>query len=181
METSNLDLKTKRLHLRIFKVSEITQEYVKALNNEEVIGLTESRYRTWNLKEAKVYVQKMANIPGQSLLVGIFIKNEKRHIGNIRLHSFSEFNKRAEIGILIWDQNEWGKGYATEALEVLIKYMFKNLGLHKICAEYYSQNLSSQKIFKKLGFKKEGTFKDHFLVNGKYIDAIRIAKFNPGN
>lgn len=176
---SNLDLKTKRLHLRILKVSDVTPEYVRALNKKEIIGLTESRYRLWDSKEVEHYVRKMANIPGQSLLVGIFIKDDKRHIGNMRLHSFSKFNKRVELGILIWDKREWGKGYATEALETLIEYIFNQLKLHKICAEYYSINKGSQNLFKKLGFKKEGVFKDHFIVDGNYVNAIRIAKFNP--
>lgn len=176
-----VNLKTKRLNLRMFKVSDITPKYVKALNNKEIIGLTESRYRSWNLKEVIEYVKKMANIQDQSQLIGIFIKDEERHIGNIRLHSFSKHNKRAEVGILIWNKKEWGKGYASEALEGLIEYVFYKLKLHKICAEYYSVNKASEKIFKKLGFKKEGILKDHFLVDGKYVDAIRIAKFNTRN
>jgi len=174
----NLDLKTKRVQLRIFKTEDITPEYVKALNSAEIIGLTESRYRSWNLDEVKQYVKEKANIPDESILVGIFVKGE-RHIGNIRLHSFSKFNKRVEVGILIWDKNEWGKGYATESLEELIDFLFENWDIHKVCAEYYSINEGSKKIFEKLGFKKEGIFKDHFLVNGKFVDAIRIAKFNP--
>lgn len=179
MKMADLDLKTDRLHLRIFRLEDITDEYVQALNSDDIIGLTESRYRSWSLEEVKEYVQKKANDPGQSLLVGIFTKDEEKHIGNIRLHSFSQFNKRVEVGILIWDKREWGKGYATEALETLIDYIFNQLILHKICAEYYSVNKGSEKIFKKLGFKKEGIFKDHFIVNGKYVNAIRIAKFNP--
>lgn len=176
---SNIDLTTKRLHLRIFQVSDITVEYVNALNSEEVIGLTESRYRKWDLDEVKKYVEEKSNISWESVLIGIFVKKGEKHIGNIRLHSFSKFNKRVEMGILIWDKKEWGKGYATEALEKLIHYIFNQLRLHKICAEYYSVNKGSEKIFKKLKFKKEGVFKDHFIVNGKYINAIRIAKFNP--
>lgn len=176
---NNLDLTTERLHLRIFSVNDITREYVIALNSEEIIGLTESRYRRWNLKEVRRYIQEKANIPWESILVGVFIRDEERHIGNIRLHSFSKFNKRVEVGILIWDKKEWGKGYATEALKTLIEYIFKTLRLHKICAEYYSVNKGSQNLFKKLGFKTEGVLKDHFIVDGKFINAVRIAKFNP--
>lgn len=176
-----MDIETDRLHLRIFRVSDITLGYVKALNSQDIIGLTESRYRSWNLEEVKKYVKEKSNIPSESILLGIFIKDGERHIGNIRLHSFSKPNKRVELGILIWDKKEWGKGYATEALEEVINYIFKILRLHKICAEYYSINKVSAKIFRKLGFKKEGVFRDHFLVKNKYVDAIRIAKFNSEN
>ncbi|SRR5258708_7115791 len=172
-------LKTKRILLRSFKVSDITEGYVKALNDETVIGLTESRYRSWTQSQAVEYVKKKANIQGTSHLVGIFINQGKKHIGNIRLHSFSPHNSRVEIGILIWDKREWGKGYGTEALQVLIDYIFINLKLHKICAEYYAINKGSKKMFEKLKFVKEGVFKDYYFVANKYIDAVRVAKINP--
>lgn len=174
-----ISLKTRRLFLRIFTENDITAEYVKALNSPEIIGLTESRYRSWNLKEVKKYVKDKANKPGESILVGIFIKRSQKHIGNIRLHSFSDINKRVETGILIWDKLQWGKGYATEAMDSLINYLFKSIKINKVCAEYYSINKASAKMFKKLGFKKEGIFKNHFIVNGSFVHAVRIAKFNP--
>lgn len=176
-----LDLITKRLNLRIFSVKDITKPYVAALNSEEIIGLTESRYQKWTVEDAKKYVQEKANIDNESILIGIFLKISRKHIGNIRLHSFSIYNRRVEIGILIWNKHYWGKGYATEALQAISDYIFTKLKLHKICAEYYSINKASAKVFKKLGFKKEGLFKDHFIVNGQYIDAVRIAKFNSNN
>lgn len=172
-----LNIKTGRLLLRQFKINDITPEYVKALNNQKIIGLTESRYRGWTLKQVRDYVREKGNKKGESLLIGIFLKNGK-HIGNIRLHSLSDHNKRVELGIMIWDKKEWGKDYGTEALGAIVKFIFEELELHKVCAEYYSINKGSAKMFKKLDFQIEGILKDHFLVEGKFVDAIRIAKFN---
>lgn len=172
-----LRINTKRLYLKTFKTSDVTDEYIESLNSEEIVGLTESRYRKWNKAQARQYVKKYADKPWESLLIGLF-KKSGEHIGNIRLHSFSKYNKRVEVGIMIWDKNEWGRNFATEALEAVIGYVFHKLKLHKICAEYYAINKASEKIFRKLGFIVEGTFKDHFLVDGKYVDAVRVAKFN---
>lgn len=177
--TNNPDLTTKRLHLRLFKEADITDLYVKALNSKSVIGLTESRYRKWNKEQVREYVKLKGNIPGESLLIGIFIRgNKERHIGNIRIHSFSNYNKRAELGVLIWDKKMWGKGFASEAIDAVCDYLFYVLNLNKICAEYYGTNKASGKIFKKLGFEIEGIFKEHFFVDGKFIDAVRVAKYN---
>lgn len=175
-----LNKKTLRLFLRLFRPNDITPEYIQALNNQQIIGLTESRYRSWNFEEVKDYVKQKGDTP-DSMLIGIFIKDSKRHIGNIRLHSFSHYNKRVEVGIMIWDKKEWGKDYGTEAMTALVDYVFKELKMHKVCAEYYSINKGSEKMFKKLSFSIEGVFKDHFFVNGQYIDAVRVAKFNPNN
>lgn len=178
---NKLSLKTKRLKLRIFKIADVTPGYVKALNSEEIIKFTESRYQKWTMSKVKKYVKEKANKKGESILIGLFLKKEGRHIGNIRLHSFSKHNKRVEVGALIWDRSEWGKGYATEALESVYNYLFNIVGLHKICAEIYSVNKAPAKIAKKLGFNIEGVFKDHFYINGEYVDAVRIAKINPGD
>lgn len=172
-----LKIKTERLYLRIFKVSDVTPEYITSLNSKEIIGLTESRYTKWSKSKLIEYILKYSSKPWESLLIGVFT-NKNKHIGNIRMHSFSKYNKRVEVGIMIWDKNEWGKNFATEALEGIIGYAFDKLKLYKICAEYYSINKASAKIFKKLGFKVEGTFKNHFLVDGKFVDAVRVARFN---
>lgn len=174
------NLETKRLHLRLFREDDVTAPYLKSLNDQSIIGLTESRYRKWSDAEAREYVRNKSNIPDVSMLVGIFLKTPKqKHIGNIRLHSFDKFNRRVEVGILIWDKKEWGKGYATEAINCICEYIFEVLNFHKICAEYYSINKGSALMFKKLKFKKEGIFKDHFSVNNKFVDAVRVAKYNP--
>ncbi len=172
-----MDLETSRLNLRIFTISDITPEYVQSLNNPEIIGLTESRYRNWSMEQVKEYVLEKGNKKGDSMLIGIFLKDSNQHIGNIRLHSFSDYNKRVEMGIMIWDKSKWGQGYSSEALAAVANYIFDFLKLDKICAEYYAINKASAKIFKKLGFEIEGVFKNHFLVKGKYINAIRVAKF----
>lgn len=176
-----IDIKTKNLHLRIFKTEDITPEYVKSLNKKEIIGLTESRYRKWDMQNVKQYVKEKANKVNDSLIIGIFLEDSGKHIGNIRLHSFSTYNKRVEVGAMIWDKNQWGKGYGSEALEAIYYFIFNSMKLHKIVAEYYSINKAPAKIAKKLGFKIEGILKDQFLVDGKYIDAIRIAKINPND
>lgn len=176
-----INIKTKNLYLRIFTVKDITPEYVKALNSKEVIGLTESRYRKWDIKNVKEYIKEKAHKINESLMIGIFLKGSNKHIGNIRLHSFSTDNKRVEVGAMLWDKNEWGKGYASEALGAVYDYIFDKMKLHKIVAEIYSINQAPIKIAKKLGFKIEGVFKDHFIVDGKFVDAIRIAKINPND
>ncbi len=174
-----IDIKTKNLHLRIFTIKDITPEYVKALNKKEVIGLTESRYRKWDMQSVKEYVRENAYKPHDSLMIGMFLKENGKHIGNIRLHSFSTYNKRVEVGFLIWDQNQWGKGYITEALKSLFSYVFNSLRLHKIVIEYYLLNKATEKVTKNLGFEIEAILKDHFIVDEQYIDAIRVAKINP--
>ena len=117
---------TEKLNLRPLLIDDVTSEYIKALNNPEVIKLTEARHQKWNEDNVKKYIVK-SNIEGVSELIGIFLKENNKHIGNIRLSNFSPQHKRVELGIMIFDKLEWHKGYGTEALKAVSEYVFKDL------------------------------------------------------
>ena len=171
-------IKTKRLTLKPLKPADVTKAYVVALNDKAVVRLTGAKYFHWDAKKLREYAIS-ANTPGKSLLLGIFLKDNSRHIGNVRLFNFDKNVRRAELGIMIFDKREWGKGYAGEALKAVVRYGFTILGLHRIHADYYSNNKGSAKIFKRAGFQTEGVYRDHFILDGKFMDSIRIAKLNP--
>lgn len=162
--------------LRTCTIADIRQEYIDALNDPAVVGLTEARHTTWNMERARAYVEK-SNVPGESELIGIFLLNGK-HIGNIRLSNFSEFHRRVELGMMIFDKTEWNKGYTTEALRAIDHYAFDILKLHRIQADYYAINKASAAVFKKAGYNIEGIFRDHFRSGDGYIDSVRVAKIN---
>jgi len=171
------NLETPNLILREFTPLDITETYIKALNDHDIVGLTEARHKSWNSENIVEYIEN-SNKEEKSILIGIFLKPTDKPIGNIRLFNFHPVHKRCELGIMLYDRSEWGKGFGTEALNRVISYVFKDLKLHRIVADYYKPNIASSKIFKKAGFEIEGIFKDHFLLNGSYIDSVRIAKIN---
>lgn len=90
-------------------------------------------------------------------------------IGSIDLFDFDPTNKRAGIGILI-TQNEQNKGYASEALELLINYCFSTLQLHQIYCNISVDNEASLKLFKKQNFTVVGLKKEWLLIEGKWMD-----------
>ncbi len=169
---------TTHLLLRTFTIEDITPQYLTALNDPTIVGLTEARHRKWTPQSATDYV-KDSNQPGFSELVGIFLKDTKKHIGNIRLFNFHEVHKRVELGIMLYDKAEWSKGYGTESIIGIEDYVFNTLHYHKICADYYENNTGSARMFKKAGYVIEGVFKDHFYLHDHFVNSIRIAKINP--
>ncbi len=169
---------TKNLMLRALRPVDITDAYVRSLNDPEIVQFTGAQFTRWNKSNVKAYV-KSSNIKNKSILLGVFLKTDVTHIGNIRLFNFDPHHRRVELGIMIFDKTQWGKGYGSEALQSVIQFVFKKLKLHRICADYYSVNKASARMFKKVGFKVEGVFKDHFILNDRYVDSIRIAKVSP--
>ncbi len=90
-------------------------------------------------------------------------------IGSIDLFEFDPTNKRAGIGILITDK-ERNKGYASEALELLINYCFSTLQLHQLYCNISADNQTSLKLFKKHNFTLVGLKKDWIYVNEEWVD-----------
>jgi [ribosomal protein S5]-alanine N-acetyltransferase len=175
----HVEIETIRLVIRVFRPEDITSTYLSALNDAEIVGLTEARHRKWDYDSAASFVIKSTNV-GESLLLGVFLKSGDEPIGNIRLFNFHAVHHRAELSFLFYDKKRWGNGYATEALDRTIEYAFEDLGLHRVHADFYESNAASRRIFEKLGFKCEGRYADHFFVNNSYQDSIRVAKIGAG-
>jgi len=69
-----------------------------------------------------------------------------------------------------------GKGLMFEMLEASIKYVFTELRLHRIMANYIPRNTRSGKLLKQLGFEKEGLAKSYLNIAGKWEDHILMSK-----
>ncbi len=91
-------------------------------------------------------------------------KETKDFVGWCGLWKLKETGE-IEVGYAI-QKKFWGKGYATEAAEVCLKYGFEELGLDKIVAVAYPDNEASQNVMKRLGMKYIGIgrFYDNDLV-----------------
>ena len=152
---ADLPLITERLVLRELSSEDVSEKYVSWLSNPEINQYLESRFLEYQLGDVVEFIEKLAKDPS-SLLFGIFIKEEMNHIGNIKLNLGNLYHKRADIGIMIGDRDQWGNGYATEAITAVTQYGFEVLGLKKITAGCYESNIGSKNAFEKVGFQVEG-------------------------
>lgn len=82
---------------------------------------------------------------------------EGKAVGAIDLFDFDPHHLRVGLGILIHGQEDRTKGYATAALQLMIRFCFEKLHLHQIYANILTDNLISMKLFAKAGFELAGT------------------------
>ena len=75
-----------------------------------------------------------------------------KHIGNCVCYNINNTQGEAEIGIIIGDRHYWNKGYGTDAINVLIKHIFKNSRIILIRLKTMISNKRAQKCFCKCGF-----------------------------
>ncbi len=102
---------------------------------------------------------------------------ENRPIGCIELFDADAFHRRAGIGIYIIP-DEQKKGYASEALDLMIKYCFGTLGLHQLFCNIGEQNAASLRLFTKYGFQVIGLKKDWRYFNSAWHNEYMLQLIN---
>ncbi|MBW8308967.1 MAG: GNAT family N-acetyltransferase [Candidatus Paracaedibacteraceae bacterium] len=150
----------------------ISPDYIEWMQDSEVNRFLETRHEEWTLCKIQDFVQKQ-NDSSDQLLLGIFVG--QTHIGNIKLGPINSIHKVATISLIIGNKNYWGKGIATEAITLIKNYAFDKLGIKKLTAGLYANNLGSLKAFLKAGFSLEGIFKNHYYsVEGTRTDLLHV-------
>lgn len=173
-------LQGSRLYLRPVRPQDAAGRYVQWLNNPAVNQYLESRFERHTMASVRRYIQAINRLPA-NVFMAIVLNENDRHIGNLKLGPINPVHKLGDIGILIGEEDCWGKGYATEAIRLLTDYAFNTLRLHKVTASCYASNVGSARAFEKAGFTIEAVRPAHFISAGKFVDAILLGAINPAD
>jgi len=114
----------------------------------------------------------------KQLRLMIELINVPSTIGAVDLFDFEPLHQRVGLGILIAKESR-GKGYASEALELILDYCFKILMVHQVYCNISINNHISLNLFKSKGFEIAGTKKDWLLINNHWVDEFVLQKINP--
>ena len=121
------------------------------------------------LREDKTLVW-FKNIKDRVDRVDFTITYNDEPVGLIGLINIDRKNKKAEYYICLGEEKYKGKGIAYAASKLLIDYAYNKLHLNKIYLYTEKNNNQAQRLFEKIGFKKEGLLVNDLIYNGKKID-----------
>ena len=169
-------LESKNIFLRALSPTDDLSCYESWLNDQEITMYMGSGRFPLTVDSLKDYILKY-NSSKDGILLGIFVKENEKHIGNITLHMIDWIHRKGEIGIIIGDKNYYRRGYGTEAVNLLLDHGFKRLNLNKITTGMVSLNKGSIKLFEKCGFESEGILKEDFYFENNYYDVYRCGIF----
>lgn len=102
-------------------------------------------------------------------------------VGLIDLFDFDPFHLRAGIGILIANAEYKQKGYATEALKLMVRYSFDTLQLHQLFCNISSENTISLQLFQNVGFTTIGIKKEWLKSLNGWNDEVMLQMVNPNS
>lgn len=100
---------------------------------------------------------------------GIENRQTREVVGCIGLKNINRADKNAEVGYWLGEQF-WGKGYMTEAVNLILGYLFRDLRLRRVYAIVNAANIGSIRVLEKNGFIREGTFRKACMLNRRWTD-----------
>ena len=110
--------------------------------------------------------EKLGEIMLQGTIFFIIEKKDGTKIGHIT--SWTR-GKTREMGFALVP-NERGKGYGTEAIQMMVDYLFLNTQVVRIQVQTDEENMPSKRVLEKAGFTREGTMRKASYVRREYRD-----------
>jgi RimJ/RimL family protein N-acetyltransferase len=109
----------------------------------------------------------------ERLLLMICRQQDRHPLGTIGFDSIDAVNQNAEIGnVMIGAADMAGKGFAEEAMRLLLEYGFMRLNLHRIFLRVLSRNTRAVKLYKRCGLQLEGTLRQAHFDEGAFHDVL---------
>lgn len=174
-----ISIANENIFLRTLRRNDASTVYLSWLSDPEVNAYLEVRFSPpITTSDLEAFID-CVNESSDTLMLGIFLQKGGCHIGNIKLGPIDWNHQVAEIGFLIGDKEQWGKGYASKAISLLTDYAFDKLGLVKITSGCYAQNEGSRRALLNAGYIEEGRRLSQWVVAGCRQDGILMGRINP--
>jgi len=167
-------LEGERLVLVPFGDEHLSQNYVNWLNDQNVVRFSENRHQRHDMSTCTAYVRSFDDSP--HFLWAILKRSPETHIGNVVAY-IDVPNRLANIGILIGEQDAWGKGLGCEAWRLAQDFLLSRGGIRKVEAGAMAENAAMLSIFRACGMQEEGRRPRHFLLDGREVDLVQFGIF----
>jgi RimJ/RimL family protein N-acetyltransferase len=98
-------------------------------------------------------------------------------IGTIALHNIDWLSRSCILGIAIHNEENWGRGFGTQAIELILEFGWKSLNLRRVELSVHEFNERAKHVYEKLGFAEYGKAHEKYYIDGKYINTYYMELF----
>jgi len=112
---------------------------------------------------------------GRSLVLMVVRRQDGALLGGVGLHHLEERGDSAEAGWWIGKEHR-GFGYATEAVDLLVRTGFRRLALHRVQAFVFPRNRASRAVARRCGFRYEGRLRDEARKGRRWVATLLFAR-----
>ncbi len=152
------------------------KELQKKINSKDIVRYTVNIPYPYSLKDAQTFIRKTQYKLRKKSSYSFFIVNnkDKQLIGGIGFRYDDKKNRNGELGCWI-NKSFWGRGYAKEATDLILDFVFKKLKAHRVYAFVLHPNKASMRVLEKCGFKHEGIQRQTILKDNCWLDSHTFA------
>lgn len=156
----NTTLLTERLLLRLPRLEDASriQQYA---GEYDIVATTSNIPYPYPDGAAEAWIERARDAASEhrDYAFAITLKGDDLLLGVIGVHPNTE-NLRAEIGYWI-GKPFWNNGYVSEAARRIVRFCFEDLGLYRVQATYFTENIASKRVMEKAGMMFEGVLRGY--------------------
>lgn len=170
----------KEIYLRDLSLADINT-LNKWRNSRETIDYLGANFRYVDIAIDTKWYESYQQNRMSNVRLAVCCKETSQLLGAVYLLNIDWLNRNAEFAIWLGDENSRGQGVGSRATTLALDHAFLDLNLHKIYLTVLETNKPAIGLYKKIGFKEEGTLVDAIYKNGKYINMISMAIITKSN
>ena len=140
-----------------------------------------ARYQSWETfgpEDADRLMDSQAGLepdtPGTWFQLAIVVTATGVLAGDCGLNCRQDDPAQMELGITLAPAHQ-RRGYATEALQAVLGYVFDHLGKHRVLSVTDADNGPAASLFRRLGFRQEAHFVEHIWFKGRRVSEFVFA------
>ena len=124
------------------------------------------------VEQQKAWLEKYSGCKQVNDMIVFAIEtHEQEYVGMVTIHSMDERHGKFGFSMIV-DRPYRRRGYAEDAVRLMLKYGFMERRFQKCCSGCASYNTASAELHRKLGFVEEGRLRRESFYNGDYHDEI---------
>ena len=103
-------------------------------------------------------------------------RSDMKLLGYVQIINIDAPFRSAELGILIGEEAEQGRGFGQEAIALAIEFCWSDLNLQRLSLLVVGENARAGHVYEKVGFEVEGRMRRAAYANGQYVDIVVMGK-----
>lgn len=153
---------------------ELGKAYAIWNRDSEFKRLLDTSTRLHSAKSTIDFFNKMIEDPKpENHYFSIRALEDNRLIGDINLDVVNSWlGRNAFVGIGVGNREDWGKGYGTDAMKILLRFAFTEINLNRVTLNVFEYNPRAIRSYEKAGFQHEGRMRGGLLKDGKRWDML---------
>lgn len=154
--------------LRREDLPEITRHF----SNLELTTYLGSWGRAYSLEDEQAWYDAISRVRADEVHFGIYERSSGRIVGSTGLREIDHRHGTATFGIGIFDSQDWGVGFGSQATRLMVAYGMYHLNLWNIELRVFAFNERAIQAYKKVGFREIGRRTGRIVLGGERFDDV---------